>query len=291
MNIITGEKFQSLCDHYISKELDSEVKLKGTTESEKYLDIESFDFTDFDNKEMVYCNSGLVSATKQKLIDLKLFDKLQQFKNPFKLILHNSDQRFYEKQLEYLDIPNCKKIYTQNMDVVHDDVIPLPIGVANSCWKWGNLDIFDEVLNTDIDTKSNFIYANFTKTGGVRDENRLECYENIESQNIPFVENLEYRDYLNKLKTYKYCVSPQGNGIDCHRMWEALYLKVVPICIRSKLISHFSTLFPIYIVDRWEDLDVKVLEKSYSKFNWDNYKLLDFEKYIKHIGLKWAHNI
>ena len=23
-------------------------------------------------------------------------------------------------------------------------------------------------------------------TGGVRNENRLECYENIESQNIPF---------------------------------------------------------------------------------------------------------
>ena len=285
MNIITGEKFQSLCDHYISRELDSVMELKATIQSQKYLDIESFDFTDFNNKEMVYCNSGLVSATKQKLIDLKLYEKLQEFKNPFKLILHNSDQRFYEKQLKYLDIPNCKKIYTQNMNVVHDDVIPLPIGIANSFWKWGNLDIFDEVLNTDIDTKSNFIYANFMKTGGVRDVNRLECYENVEKQKISFVENKEYKDYLNTLKTYKYCISPEGNGMDCYRMWESLYLKVVPICIRSILVEYFAKLFPIYIIDDWYDLNCEVLESEYSKFTWDNYRLLDFNNYIKYIGL------
>jgi len=281
MNIITGEKFQSLCHHHISKEEHKKFELQV----DDHIDVDKFDFTDFDNDELVYCNSSLLNEGKPKLIESKLYEKLEQFKNPFKLILHNSDQRFYEKQLKYLDIPNCKKIYTQNMDVVHDDVIPLPIGIANSFWKWGNLDIFNEVLTTDIDTKSNFVYANFTKTGGARDENRLECYENVEKQKIPFVENKEYKDYLNTLKTYKYCVSPQGNGIDCHRMWESLYLKVVPICIRGKLISHFSTLFPIYIIDSWGDLNSEVLELEYSKFTWDNYRLLDFNNYIKHIGL------
>ena len=162
MNIITGEKIQNLCDHYISREFDSQIELKGTIQSKKYLDIVSFNFNNFDNKEMVYCNSGFVSATKQKLIDLRLYDKLQQFKNPFKLILHNSDQRFYEKQLKYLDIPNCKKIYTQNMDVVHDDVIPLPIGIANSCWKWGDLSVWDKVLRVNF-KKDNLVHFNFQK--------------------------------------------------------------------------------------------------------------------------------
>jgi hypothetical protein len=281
MNIITGEKFQNLCDHHISKDEHKKFELQV----DNHIDVDKFDFTDFDNDELVYCNSSLLNAGKPKLIESKLYEKLEQFKNPFELVLHNSDQNFGEKQLKYLDIPNCKKIYTQNMNVVHDDVIPLPIGIANSFWKWGNLDIFDEVLNTDIDTKSNFIYANFTKTGGVRDENRLECYENIVSQNIPFVENLEYRDYLNKLKTYKYCVSPQGNGIDCHRMWEALYLKVVPICIRSILVECFAKLFPIYIIEDWDDLDIGDLEKQYDNFTWESYELLDFNNYIKYIGL------
>ena len=61
MNIITGEKIQQLCDHYISREFDSQIELKGTTQSQKYLDIENFNFTNFDNQEMVYCNSGFVS--------------------------------------------------------------------------------------------------------------------------------------------------------------------------------------------------------------------------------------
>ena len=278
MNIITGEKFQNLCHHHISKDEHKKFELQV----DNHIDVDKFDFTDFDNDELVYCNSSLLNAGKPKLIESKLYEKLEQFKNPFELVLHNSDQNFGEKQLKYLDIPNCKKIYTQNVNVIHDDVIPLPIGIANSFWKWGNLDIFDEVLNTDIDKKSNFIYANFRR---VRDVNRLECYENVEKQKIPFVKNKKYKDYLNTLKTYKYCISPQGNGIDCYRMWESLYLKVIPICIRSTLVEYFAKLFPIYIIEDWNDLDVKVLEKEYSNFNWDNYELLDFNNYIKYIGL------
>jgi hypothetical protein len=281
MNIITGEKIQSLCDHHISKDEHKKFELQV----DNHIDVDKFDFTDFDNDELVYCNSSLVNSSKLKLIKSKLYKKLGQFKNPFELVLHNSDQNFGERQLKYLDISNCKKIYTRNVNVIHDDVIPLPIGIANSFWKWGNLDIFNEVLTTDIDTKSNFVYANFTRTGGVRNTNRKSCYKSVERENIPFVENMEYKDYLNTLKTYKYCISPEGNGIDCHRMWEAFYLKVVPICISSILVEYFAKLFPIYIIDDWNDLDVKVLEKEYSKFNWDNYELLNFNNYIKYIGL------
>jgi hypothetical protein len=230
-----------------------------------------------------------LNAGKPKLIESKLYEKLEQFKNPFKLVLHNSDQNFDDQQLKYLNIPNCKKIYTQNMNVIYDpileNIIPLPIGIANSFWKWGNLDIFDEVLNTDIDKKSNFIYANFTRVGGIRDVNRIKCYTKCKLEYIPFVEDMGYKDYLNTLKTYKYCISPQGNGIDCYRMWESLYLKVIPICIRSPLIDYFSELFPIYIIDDWYDLNCEVLESEYSKFTWDNYRLLDFNNYIKYIGL------
>ena len=281
MNIITGEKIQSLCDHHISKDEHKKFELQV----DNHIDVDKFDFTDFDNDELVYCNSSLVNSSKLKLIKSKLYKKLGQFKNPFELVLHNSDQNFGERQLKYLDISNCKKIYTRNVNVIHDDVIPLPIGIANSFWKWGNLDIFDEVLNTDIDSKSNFIYANFTKTGGVRDESRVECYKNVEKQNIPFVDSMEYKDYLNTLKTYKYCISPPGNGIDCYRMWESLYLKVIPICIRSILVEYFAKSFPVYIIDNWNDLGVGDLEAQYDNFTWESYELLDFDNYIKHIGL------
>ena len=87
------------------------------------------------------------------------------------------------------------------------------------------------------------------------------------------------------MKTYKYCISPEGNGIDCYRTWESLYLKVVPICKRSVMVEYFSTIFPIFIVDTWDNLDINCLEKQYDSFNWDNWHLLDFETYCKWMGL------
>ena len=85
-------------------------------------------------------------------------------------------------------------------------------------------------------------------------------------------------------------MSPEGNGIDCHRMWECLYLKVIPICHRNILTEHFSKLFPIILVDDWKDknepgMDVNYLEENYSKLSdWSNYHLLDQDQYLKHIN-------
>ena len=129
MNIITGEKIQSLCDHHISKDEHKKFELQV----DNHIDVDKFDFTDFDNDELVYCNGSLLNLQKPKLVESKLYEKLEQFKNPFKLVLHNSDQNFGDQQLKYLNIPNCKKIYTQNMNVIYDpileNIIPLPSGV------------------------------------------------------------------------------------------------------------------------------------------------------------------
>ena len=48
--------------------------------------------------------------------------------------------------------------------------------------------------------------------------------------------------------------------------------------------EYFSKLFPIYLVDDWDELNLDDLKQEYSKFSWKNYNLLDFDNYIKHIG-------
>ena len=101
---------------------------------------------------------------------------------------------------------------------------------------------------------------------------------------IEVLEQKPFGDYLSDLQQYKYVVSPEGNGIDCHRTWERLYFKVIPICKRSVVTEYFSKLFPIYLVDDWDELNLDDLKQEYSKFSWKNYNLLDFDNYIKHIG-------
>jgi len=98
-------------------------------------------------------------------------------------------------------------------------------------------------------------------------------------------DNTDYKSYLQHLKKHKFCISPEGNGIDCYRTWESLYMKTIPICKRSIVVEEFAKTFPIYIVDDWSDFDINKVWDSYRSFSWDNWELLDFDKYCKYIGL------
>lgn len=49
-------------------------------------------------------------------------------------------------------------------------------------------------------------------------------------------------------RQYAFWISPRGNGIDCHRTWEALYLDVIPIVWNSSLNVLYENL-PILIIN------------------------------------------
>ncbi len=281
MNIITGEKFQNLCDHHLSVEEHMPYELHP---SDKHIDINKFDFTNFDNGNLVHINSDLINDLIPERNDDNTFEKLSQFKNPFTLVVHNNDSNFSDRELKYFEIFNCKKIYSKNIITYDNRVIPLPIGIANSCWDWGNLDIWDKVLQEDID-KDNFIYFNFEIDGGCRDVKRPDCYESISKQNIPWQSNRDVYTYVRNLKSYKFNISPQGNGVDCHRTWEALYLKTIPIVDRNVTTEHFSKWFPMVLVDDWKEFDIESIRNTYHDYSWENYDLLDFDNYCKEVGL------
>ena len=49
-------------------------------------------------------------------------------------------------------------------------------------------------------------------------------------------------------------VSPSGNGLDCHRTWEAILLKTIPIVKTSPLDSIYDGL-PVVIVEDWREVE------------------------------------
>ena len=283
MNIITGEKFQDICQVGFSK-LEHK-KFESQNKEIKSLDIDTFDFDNYDNPSLVYINSSLLNRTKPKLVESKLYEKLQKFKNPFDIIFHNSDDSFDDTHLDYFKIPNIKRIFSQNINTSHKRLFPLPIGLANRMWKFGDLEYFNSQISK-LEQKSKFIHFNFTVNGGARSEYRPQCYDAAIRKKIEFSPTLDFKPYIQDLKKYKYCLSPEGNGIDCHRMWECLYLKVIPICHKNKVTEAFAKLFPIVLLENWDDLDLDYLERHYDRLsNWKNYYLLDFDLYIKHVKL------
>ena len=74
-----------------------------------------------------------------------------------------------------------------------------------------------------------------------------------------------YRRILSK---YMFVICPEGNGVDTHRLWEAFYLKTVPIIRKNKISSFLlKANLPILVLDNWSDLsklDSSRLKKFYS---------------------------
>ncbi len=77
---------------------------------------------------------------------------------------------------------------------------------------------------------------------------------------------LNHSAYLRRLRDVKFVISPPGNGIDCHRTWEALIMGCIPIVINTTI----STLYqnqPIMVVNSWKEVTDSNLKRFEQQLN------------------------
>lgn len=91
---------------------------------------------------------------------------------------------------------------------------------------------------------------------------RRSAYTNISAELVNYEPKKVVRMLSWKRQTeYAFVVSPPGEGLDCHRTWEALCLGCIPIMLSSPLDDMFEDL-PVLIVKRWNDLSRDLLYKT-----------------------------
>jgi len=81
-------------------------------------------------------------------------------------------------------------------------------------------------------------------------------------------------------RQYPFWLSPRGNGLDCHRTWEALYLDVIPIVWNSTLNPLYTDL-PIIILDQPNEITEQFLRtklKEIATLKVKNPTVYHFEK-------------
>ena len=52
---------------------------------------------------------------------------------------------------------------------------------------------------------------------------------------------------------FAFAISPRGAGLDCHRTWEALLLRTIPIVKHSTLVPAYEG-FPVAMVRDWAEV-------------------------------------
>ena len=54
-------------------------------------------------------------------------------------------------------------------------------------------------------------------------------------------------------------ICPQGNAVDCHRNWEVLYLKRVPIMLKDEYLQELYKDYPVLWVDDFGKINKTLL--------------------------------
>lgn len=227
---------------------------------------------------------------------LKLFiDNIRLYKRPIK---HNEADRAWIEKLQeedllalcatlpnkfiiytsYEDTPidehivlpdNVLKIYATNAVYNNDRIIPFPYGLQRKMNDEDNrLEIMKEMVEKDEHqepTKLLYINCGLGSERNAPERAYLPHFEAYEwattrfNKDSMFFPYSQYRAFLSEMRDHKFMICPQGHGIDCHRNWELLYMRRVPIMKKSPYFARLMQGFPVLFVERWEDVTKELL--------------------------------
>ena len=156
----------------------------------------------------------------------------------------------------------------------HPAVQSLPLGLGNSyCSVTAKADLLADFSPRP---KTSLLYVNFRPE--TNPSVRLPLWEGFGSSSwngsiTRHAGNVSKEDYVSTLASHRFALCPRGNGIDTHRMWEALYLGTIPVVEKNQALASFSDL-PILFVDRLSEVTKNFLESKYqeilsTKWNWE----------------------
>lgn len=168
------------------------------------------------------------------------------------LIITNADIPPSDLQLAELS-NSFSRIYCTNISAEWGNVFAIPVGIENLYrltngipWK------FMEERRTNPIVRGHSVFACFKISTnkeartGVRDLVRASRHHFCD-------ERLSPDQFREKVRAAKFVISPPGNGPDCHRTWEAIYLGAVPVVLAGTLPEVFVRQLPILEVSGYEE--------------------------------------
>jgi hypothetical protein len=243
----------------------SEPFLSGDT----YRSVADFVFDetrDFDPLDL--SEGSVVFVSSSRLMEFAN-SMLPTIKTPFVLVTHQSDQNIGESHRVVADHPMVLHWFAQNCLLEHGKVTPIPIGLEDR-WRHNNGAVRDFRHFTK-NNRPRIPGIAFAFTLGTNMEKRIPCYKALKSSRVAYElpQLLNSSIYRQVVRKYKFIASPSGNGIDCHRTWEAIYMNCIPIVEDSYMTRFFRNEgLPLVLIDDWDEVigwDEGHLEHLYSE--------------------------
>lgn len=200
------------------------------------------------------------------------------------LVVHNSDQTFTES--DYLKVsPYVERVYAVNCE--SPSAIPLPLGFRDD--QYASHDVLKQVraepaAPRTIPVLLNFLLAtNPPERQAAYDalKDKPFCYCDPEYLHMEYAKSLTFTDksvmqkridFYRMLKRSRFAVCPPGNGRDTHRVYECLYLGVIPI-VKTSFLDRLYKQFPVWIVNDWSEVTEQLTART-GRVHWESYDSL-----------------
>ena len=190
------------------------------------------------------------------------------------LVTGHSDYSVDEAELPILNLPRLKCWFCANKNIEHPKLHSIPLGITNKDEPAtrgrhkiiGNTDrIYEIAQNPPAYKPTKLAYLNLCVTNYTYERERimvLLANKQWITHEVPEITESGHHNFLSKIHDHKFTISPRGNGLDTHRLWESLYLGTIPIVKKHLSMKDFEDL-PILFVNEWEDVTEDFLKEQY----------------------------
>ena len=162
---------------------------------------------------------------------------------------------------------NVLRICAANSMVWGDKVVPAPYGVQRRMsFNDDRIGVLQSYMTKEkMPTSFGLLYVGINENSH---EERNGLTEKFIDESWATVETgrVDFENYLDRMWQCKFVLCPRGNAIDCHRNWEVIYMRRVPVMKRYPYLEELFKDYPVVFVDDYNEVTKELLIKNEDKF-------------------------
>ena len=249
-HFVSAEQLMRACDQVWSADSQAEIKIeRGQPRA----------------ASCVYCKVDHL---------IGLFDQIRQVRNRVVLVSSESDRPITKEFVERCP-PQIAHWFSTNIQTADERLSALPLGLANSYCGITLKAPLIAAHSPPFAERLRWLYVNFRTTSNpaVREPvmHHFRSLRNVDWVTVQEA-GLGFEAFLEEMTSHRFVLCPPGNGMDTHRVWEALYSRTIPVALAHPAMDPFRDL-PILFVEDFRQLTANFLAREYeritsSKWNW-----------------------
>lgn len=158
---------------------------------------------------------------------------------------------------------NVVRICAVNAISYGGKVVASPYGIQRKMTPWDNR---KEILKQQVDKSPHKLLHVSLKEDSHSERKGLRNLFVDKHWALVDTSRVDYSTFLQRMKECKFVLCPRGNAIDCHRNWETLYMRRVPVMKGHPYLEHLFKDYPVLFVDDYSQVTEELLVENNQLF-------------------------